>query len=156
MTEEYYIGQIFEGMYPKEASDWCNERHDAYIDEIERIEDVRRFEIKAIPQPTPVDYEKWFTSDFFEVPNFGWYRKRPKGYSSAVESLNTAFNIVAVIGSLPADTLIFYQEPDFTDPSTCTEEWLVEHQTKNPAMSAQEFGAFYASFITAWNTQEHN
>lgn len=74
MSEEFYIGQIFEGVYPAEAAQWCNERGDCYIDEIESIvkeadpedivgEDeegnsiigtgvVRRFEIKEIPPET--------------------------------------------------------------------------------------------------------
>ena len=30
-----------------------------------------------------------FKDNFFFIPTFGWYRKVPKGYSSAVESLNT-------------------------------------------------------------------
>lgn len=96
-----------------------------------------------------------FKAQFFEIPNYGWYRKVPKGYSSAVESLNTAFNAVSIMGSLPANMLIFYQEPDYSIPEQCTEEWLVEHQIFNQAMTAQEFGQFYITFMTAWNTQEH-
>lgn len=96
-----------------------------------------------------------FKAQFFEIQNFGWYRKVPKGYSSAVESLNTAFNVVSILGKLPADMLIFYATPDFSDPEQCTEEWLVEHQTKNQEMTAQEFGQFYVLFMTSWNTQEH-
>lgn len=99
--------------------------------------------------------EAGFRSKFFEIPNFGWFRKVPKGYSSAVESLNTAFNAVTIMQSLPAGTLIFYQAPDFTKPEECTEEWLIEHQTTNEQMTAQEFGAFYIAFMTAWNNQEH-
>lgn len=99
--------------------------------------------------------EAEFKSKFFEIPNFGWFRKVPKGYSSAVESLNTAFNAVTIMQSLPAGTLIFYQAPDFTKPEECTEEWLIEHQTTNEQMTAQEFGAFYIAFMTAWNNQEH-
>ena len=96
-----------------------------------------------------------FKAQFFEIQNFGWYRKVPKGYSSAVESLNTAFNVVSILGKLPADMLIFYATPDFSDPEQCTEEWLVAHQTKNQEMTKQEFGQFYVLFMTAWNTQEH-
>ena len=96
-----------------------------------------------------------FKSQFFEIPNYGWFRKVPKGYSSAVESLNTAFNAVTILQMLPANMLIFYQEPDFTIPEQCTEEWLIEHQTTNEQMTVQEFGAFYMAFMTAWNTQEH-
>ena len=99
--------------------------------------------------------EEDFKKDFFEIPTFGWFRKVPKGYSSAVESLNTAFNAVSIMQSLPARTLIFYQAPDFTKPEECTEEWLIEHQTTNEQMTAQEFGVFYIAFMTAWNNQEH-
>ena len=99
--------------------------------------------------------EQAFKKDFFEIPTFGWFRKVPKGYSSAVESLNTAFNAVTIMQTLPAGTLIFYQAPDFTKPEECTEEWLIAHQTTNEQMTAQEFGAFYIAFMTAWNNQEH-
>lgn len=97
-----------------------------------------------------------FERDFFKIEGAGYYRKTPKGYSSAVESINTAFNMVTVVGSLPAGTLIFYSEPDFYDESQCTEEWLVANQIRSQAMTAQEFGQFYAQFMMAWNTQEHN
>ena len=99
--------------------------------------------------------EENFKSEFFEIPNYGWFRKIPKGYSSAVESLNTAFNAVTILQQLPANMLIFYQEPDFTKPEECTEEWLIAHQITNEQMTVQEFGAFYMAFMTAWNTQEH-
>lgn len=96
-----------------------------------------------------------FKNTFFEIPSFGWFRKVPKGYSSAVESLNTAFNAVTVLGQLPANMLIFYTAPDFTKPEECTEEWLIEHQTRNEAMTAEQFGQFYMAFMQAWNTEEH-
>ena len=51
--------------------------------------------------------------------------------------------------------MVFYQQPDFTDEIQCTKEWLVEHQVKNEQMNVTEFSTFYARFITAWNTQEH-
>ena len=50
--ETFYIGQIFENEYPSEAAEWCNERQDCYIDEIETVADIRRFEIKLIPAPS--------------------------------------------------------------------------------------------------------
>lgn len=51
------IGQIFEGEYPPEAAEWCNERGDCYITELEKGtaedgEDIRRFQIVAIAPPT--------------------------------------------------------------------------------------------------------
>lgn len=96
-----------------------------------------------------------FLKQFFKIDGYGYFRKQPKGYGSAVESLNTAFNIVTVIGNLPANTLTFYAEPDFTIPEQCTEEWLVENATKNEVMTPSEFGTFYAQFMMAWNMQEH-
>lgn len=56
MNEEFYIGQIFEGMYPKKASDWANENN-AQILEIDPVDGVRRFEIFEKPSPTPPTHE---------------------------------------------------------------------------------------------------
>ena len=47
----FETGQIFEKEYPPEAAIWCNENN-CYIEELESIDDIRRFEIKVIPQPT--------------------------------------------------------------------------------------------------------
>lgn len=47
MNENFYIGQIFEGKYPPSAAVWCN-NNNAYIDDL----GDRRYEIKAIPEPT--------------------------------------------------------------------------------------------------------
>lgn len=96
-----------------------------------------------------------FLKQFFKIDGYGYFRKQPKGYGSAVESLNAAFNIVTVIGNLPANILTFYAEPDFTIPEQCTEEWLVENSTKNEEMTPSEFGTFYAQFMMTWNMQEH-
>ena len=97
-----------------------------------------------------------FKKEFFKVDNFGWYRKQPKGYQSAVESMNVLFNIANVAQGIQAGLVIFYQEPDFTIPEQCTEEWLVQHQIVMPAMTTQEFMQLYVAFMTAWNTEEHN
>lgn len=96
-----------------------------------------------------------FESKFFFITGFGWYRKQPKGYSSAIESLNTAFNVVTVLQSLPADNLLFYIAPDFSDVAQCTEDWLSSNSFKNEAMTVQEFALFYRTAITIWNTTEH-
>lgn len=99
--------------------------------------------------------EENFKKEFFKVDNFGWYRKQPKGYQSAVESMNVLFNIANVAQGIQAGLVIFYQEPDFTKPEECTEEWLVQHQIVMPAMTAQEFMQLYVAFMTAWNSEEH-
>lgn len=50
--EEYYIGQVFENDYPSDAAVWCN-NNNAYIDEISSTDNVKVYEIKEIPEPTP-------------------------------------------------------------------------------------------------------
>lgn len=45
----YQINQIFENEYPPEAAIWCNEQGNCYIEEIEKLNKVRRFQIKEIP-----------------------------------------------------------------------------------------------------------
>lgn len=99
--------------------------------------------------------EEEFYSKFFEVQGFGCYRRVPKGYQSAVESMNVLFNIANLTQGVQAGLIIFYQKPDFTKPEECTEEWLVSHQIIMPAMNLQEFMQLYVAFMTAWNTHEH-
>lgn len=52
----FEIDQIFEDTYPPEAAEWCNENR-AYIEEVEPVDGVRRFQIVAIPEPTPEEIE---------------------------------------------------------------------------------------------------
>lgn len=154
MTEEYYVGQIFIDEVPKDAVYWCDE-HNYYLNAIEPLDGHQRTEIFAIPEPTPEQRQAEFLSRFFKVGNIGYYRKTPKGYQSAIESINTAFNMCVKTGGLPANTLIFYPEPDFTSAEQCTEEWLVAHQIKLPAMDEEAFTNLYIAFVTAWNNEEH-
>ncbi len=46
-TEEFYLGQIFDGIYPPEAAYWCNDGQMYHIDEIEPNAETgeRRFKI---------------------------------------------------------------------------------------------------------------
>lgn len=53
---EYYIGQIFNKTYPVQAADWCG-KNNAYIDEIEPINNVIRFQIKEQEQYIPTEDE---------------------------------------------------------------------------------------------------
>lgn len=50
---DFYIGQIFDGIYPPEAAIWC-ENNNAYIEDL----GDKRYEIKAIPEPTPPTNEE--------------------------------------------------------------------------------------------------
>lgn len=48
---EFYIGQVFDDLYPPESVDWCMNRGGCRIDEIEPSEDgVRRWKIVEISQ----------------------------------------------------------------------------------------------------------
>lgn len=107
------------------------------------------------PEPTAKERKEAFLKDFFKVAGYGYYRRTPKGYQSAIESINTADRMCAKHNGLPADTLIFYQEPDFNNASQCTEEWLTGHQIKLPSMTVAEFDTLYNVFVTTWNKQEH-
>lgn len=138
----------------------------------EELEQALLFMVYTSIEETSIDYELYngeylaeeeiaekrreaFLKDFFNVEGYGYYRKQPKGYQSAVESMNVLFNIANVTQGIQAGLIIFYQEPDFTKPEECTEEWLVAHQIVQPAMTLQEFMALYVAFMTAWNNQEH-
>lgn len=81
---EYYVGQIFEEMYPSEAAEWCNAQERICIDEIEPItkeveeqyeefnsetqkteiktctveKTIRRFQIQEVPEHIPTKEEQ--------------------------------------------------------------------------------------------------
>ena len=52
----FKINQIFENTYPPEAALWCNQNN-AYIEEIERENGKRRFQIAIKATPAPTDEE---------------------------------------------------------------------------------------------------
>ena len=52
----FKIGQIFEGQYEPEVAAWCNENN-AYVAELEKEGEVRRFQIVAVPEPTKEELE---------------------------------------------------------------------------------------------------
>lgn len=54
---EFFIDQVFEGVYPPEAAMWCNQQGNCYIEEIDALDGKRRFQIKAIPEPTLEEIE---------------------------------------------------------------------------------------------------
>lgn len=99
--------------------------------------------------------EQEFKSQFFKIDDYGYFRKQPKGYGSAIESLNTAFIVVIGKGVLPSNILTFYKEPDFNKEEQCTEKWLVANSFKNQQMTSEEFVKFHEAFVTAWNNEEH-
>lgn len=111
--------------------------------------------------------QEGFENQFFYIPEVvssvsneiiftgGYYRKQPKGYSSAIESITTAYTFVKEMTFLPANTLIFYTAPDFTKPEECTEEWLIEHQFSHEQLSEADFMKLYITFISSWNNTQH-
>ena len=97
--------------------------------------------------------EKQFLNNFIKI-SIGWLRKSPKGYSSIVEAMNSALNVVYINGNLPAGVLTIYPEPDFKTVEN-VEEYLEKNKFTNKAMTSEEFGALFVEFMTAWNKQEH-
>ncbi len=99
--------------------------------------------------------ERAFYNDFIQVENFGFLRKKPRGYSSIIEAFNSIFNLVNVIGSLPKDLITIYTKPDFANKDQCTQDWLAQNSFMNSAMSAEEFNNLYSSLLEVYNLQEH-
>lgn len=92
-------------------------------------------------------------ADNFIITSWGAFRKTPQGYSSAVEAVNTIFNMVNIAQGLTeslAPLLIFYEVPDFTDPEQCTEEWLIANQKTHEPCGLATFMQWYLEFQTIW------
>ena len=51
------IGNIYIDDYPESVAQWCN-NNNAYIEEIERFDGHRRFQVVAIPAPTPEEQQQ--------------------------------------------------------------------------------------------------
>lgn len=49
---DFELNQIFEGSYPPEAADWCNDGGLYHIEEIEAVNGARRFQIVENPEET--------------------------------------------------------------------------------------------------------
>lgn len=154
---EYYVGQILKKPYPPEAAIWCNE-NGCCLEDIE-VDGVLKVIITENPKETHEERKEEFLKKFFKVSlgdlGFGYYRKTPKGYQSAIESINTAQIMCSKMGGLPAGILVFYREPNFNKPEECTEEWLEQNQIILPALNTSAFDLLYLNFIQSWNEQEH-
>lgn len=53
----FNIGQIFENTYTIEVAEWCN-NNNCYIEEIEPLDGVRRFEVKEVQPYVETEEEK--------------------------------------------------------------------------------------------------
>ena len=98
-----------------------------------------------------------FESKFIQT-SWGWYRKQPKGYANAPQSVDIILNIVSASNGFTeqvANMMIFYQQPNFNNAEECTEEWLIEHQYKHAPCTTQEFMQFYIAFQTAWANDQY-
>lgn len=101
--------------------------------------------------------QKDFNNNFV-ITSWGAFRKTPKGYSSAVEAVNTIFNMVNVQQAFTAQLaplLIFYEVPDFTNPDECTEEWLVANQKTHEPCNLATFMQWYLEFQSIWASTQY-
>lgn len=79
--DEFYIGQIFEGIYPPEAAQWCAENN-ATINELEPDEKGRRFQIVEVPPPeiTVADYDRAMEEHIYRTRAERGYTTREPSY----------------------------------------------------------------------------
>ena len=94
----------------------------------------------------------------FLATSKGNYRLQPKGYANAQQSIDTINNMVNALGSLTnqiSEMILFYETPDFTDETQCTEEWLIAHQYKAPVMTKEEWTEFYIEFSTLYAQKQY-
>lgn len=147
LNENVINVQVTEEVYNAYVND-----NDLYIWNGEEIIENSNYEdIKA--NERRIEFENKFIQT-----RWGWYRKQPKGYANAPQSVDIIFNIVNASGGFTeqvADMMLFYQQPDYDKPEECTEEWLVAHQYKHEPCSTQEFMQFYIAFQTAWANDQY-
>ena len=104
-----------------------------------------------------VEREKEFYTHFIKT-SLGNYRLEPKGYANAQQSIDTINNMVNALGGLTnqiSEMILFYETPDFTDETQCTEEWLIAHQYKAEPMTKEEWTKFYIEFSTLYAQNQY-
>ena len=158
-----------QGHHTETFTKWIEELLIDYEGKYVLIDNTNRTECELVEGWTEAGMRQAkFEKEFFLIPAAAkvtveeqevevdvYYRRKPKGYSSAVESLLAAFTIATTTGKVDAGIIKVYPVPDFEDPEQVTEEWLVANQISLPQMSTQEFMGFYSKFLVAWNTIEH-
>lgn len=154
-----------QGHHTETFTKWIEELLIDYEGKYVIIDDTNRTECELVEGWTEAGMRQTkFEKEFFLIPAATkvngedidvYYRRKPKGYSSAVESLVAAYTIAVAQSKLNAGIIKVYPVPDFNDPEQVTEEWLVANQISLPEMNTQEFMGFYAKFLVAWNTVEH-
>lgn len=126
---------------------------------LEDYEELKNGEVIDISATTEyiekkfLEKESEFKENFIEL-SCGCLRKKPKGYTSITEAMNSAFNVVSVMHKLPEGILTFYPKPDFSQVKVI-EEYLEANLFKNQELSEDEFKSLYVEFQTIWNQQEH-
>lgn len=92
-----------------------------------------------------VEAEKKFKQEFFKT-TIGYIRFNPTFKDGSKKDfvgncLPNYATQVQLLGSLPANSFLYYDEPDFSQP--LTEEYLLSLQHGNPEMSATDFLTFF-------------
>ena len=154
ISEVEYIGDVWEGfqIVSQEQALDIQLHPDKYENISGQLIDISTTDEYIQLQTTK--REAAFKKEFFEIQGFGWFRKKPKGYSSALESLMSFYMLFSNVGA-PRDVLTFYKAPDFCLEEQCNDEWIKNNSFKNTEMSADEVKSCFQNFLLAWNEQEH-
>ena len=132
MIEEFYIGQIFENIYPIEAAQWCNDCGNCCIAEIDALDNIRRFEIKAIPQPTEEELieqrKEQFAKEFF-LTSLGYIRRNVTMQDGSQKDFlcDLLPTIAMGVNNHLTVNIIAYKEPDYTKD---VEDWTEYQHTE--------------------------
>lgn len=90
-----------------------------------------------------------FLKDFVITP-YGAIRKKTK-IGDFIAVLPNITTLVQATDKLEADTILFYEVPDFTQD--VNEEWLLSHQYYNKEWSLLEYMDFVGHVIQAYKTE---
>lgn len=72
--QEFYVGQIFEGIYPPEAASYCNMNRKIIMELSPSENGKPRYQIQDIPEPSPVEKARMdmFTNEDY-LRRTDWY-----------------------------------------------------------------------------------
>lgn len=108
---EFYIGQIFGGKYPPEATIWCGENNATIKEITEDGAEIRKFQIVEIPKyiPTKADLIKFISSEADKVAYGGFTIVQGENqylFKTTTDNITRCNSVLAMFQVLPAGTFI--------------------------------------------------
>ncbi len=145
-NQEFYLGQVFDGIYPPEAAQWCNDGQVYHIDEIDPNSETgeRRFEIveNVVYEPTEEELAQ------MQAEQEAWEAKNAQQLEFVRTLDLNDENVTKLAESLPRWTPNSeYQEGDYVVLDGAVYRCTVAHNSNEAMISTMELTEDPISYV---------